>query len=115
AKAKNKKPVIGYILRVHPSWTKFVEVARPLGKPLAMRMNLNQQSVGPAWNWHKNLMQSLSPIVDCGVHYVDIMCQMTGAKPVRVHGIATHLTPAAKVYTYRHLHLTFTHAPLPPS
>ena len=36
AKAKNRKLVIGYILRVHPSWTKFVEVARTLGKPLAM-------------------------------------------------------------------------------
>src|SRR5215475_12452985 len=107
AKAKNKKLVIGYILRVHPSWTKFVEVARTLGKPLAMRMNLNQQSVGPAWNWHKNLMQSLSPIVDCGVHYVDIMCQMTGAKPVRVHGIGTHLSDEVKVYNYGHLHVTF--------
>jgi predicted dehydrogenase len=107
AKAKNKKLVIGYILRVHPSWTKFVEVARTLGKPLAMRMNLNQQSVGPAWNWHKNLMNSLSPIVDCGVHYVDVMCQMTGAKPVRVHGIGAHLSDEVKVYNYGHLHVTF--------
>ena len=107
AKAKNRKLVIGYILRVHPSWTKFVEVARTLGKPLAMRMNLNQQSVGPAWNWHKNLMNSLSPIVDCGVHYVDVMCQMTGAKPVRVHGIGAHLSDEVKVYNYGHLHVTF--------
>ena len=36
--------------------------------------------------------ESLSPIVDCGVHYVDVMCQMTGAKPVRVHGIGAQLT-----------------------
>jgi len=107
AKAAKKKLVIGYILRVHPSWTKFVEVARTLGKPLAMRMNLNQQSVGPAWTWHKNLMNSLSPIVDCGVHYVDVMCQMTGAKPVRVHGIGTHLSDEVKVYNYGHLHVTF--------
>ena len=107
AKARKRKLVIGYILRVHPSWTKFVEVARTLGKPLAMRMNLNQQSVGPAWNWHKNLMNSLSPIVDCGVHYVDVMCQMTGAKPVRVHGIGAHLSDEVKVYNYGHLHVTF--------
>src|SRR5262245_19803097 len=107
AKATGKKLVIGYILRVHPSWTKFVEVARTLGKPLAMRMNLNQQSVGPAWNWHKNLMASLSPIVDCGVHYVDVMCQMTGAKPLRVHGIGTRLSDEVNVYNYGHLHVTF--------
>jgi len=102
-----RKLVIGYILRVHPSWSKFVEVARTLGKPLAMRMNLNQQSNGPAWNWHKNLMQSLSPIVDCGVHYVDIMCQMTAARPVRVHGIGAHLSDEVKVYNYGHLHVVF--------
>ena len=52
-----------------------------------MRLNLNQQSSGDAWMWHKNLIDSLIPIVDCGVHYVDVMCQLTGAKPVRVHGI----------------------------
>ena len=107
AKATKRKLVIGYILRVHPSWTKFVEVARTLGKPLAMRMNLNQQSVGPAWTWHKNLMNSLSPIVDCGVHYVDVMCQMTGARPLRVHGIGAHLSDEVKVYNYGHLHVTF--------
>jgi predicted dehydrogenase len=107
AKATKRKLVIGYILRVHPSWTKFVEVARTLGKPLAMRMNLNQQSVGPAWTWHKNLMASLSPIVDCGVHYIDVMCQMTGAKPVRVHGIGARLSDEVKVYNYGHLHVTF--------
>jgi predicted dehydrogenase len=107
AKKANKKLILGYILRVHPSWAKFVEVAKTLGKPLAMRMNLNQQSSGPAWNWHKSLMDSLSPIVDCGVHYVDVMCQMTGAKPVRVHGIGAHLSDEVKVYNYGHLHVVF--------
>jgi predicted dehydrogenase len=82
AQANRRKVVIGYILRVHPAWIRFIEIARTLGKPLVMRMNLNQQSHGPAWNVHRKLMESMSPIVDCGVHYVDVMCQMTGAKPV---------------------------------
>ncbi len=107
AREKNRKLVIGYILRVHPSWTKFVEVAQTLGKPLAMRMNLNQQSSGEAWPWHKALMDSLSPIVDCGVHYVDVMCQMTRANPIRVHGIGAHLSDEVKVYNYGHLHVVF--------
>ena len=42
-----------------------------------MRMNLNQQSSESQWIVHKNLMKSTSPIVDCAVHYVDVMCQMT--------------------------------------
>lgn len=107
AKEKNRKLVLGYILRVHPAWTKFVELAQGLGKPLVMRMNLNQQSSGPAWNWHKALMESLTPIVDCGVHYVDVMCQMTRARPVRVHGIGARLSAETKVQNYGHLHVTF--------
>jgi predicted dehydrogenase len=109
ATARKRKLVIGYILRVHPAWTKFIEIARTLGKPLVMRMNLNQQSHGPAWNWHRNLMESMSPIVDCGVHYVDVMCQMTGAKPTRVCAVGARLTDDIKpgMYNYGQLQVTF--------
>jgi predicted dehydrogenase len=37
-------------------------------------------------------MQTTSPIVDCGVHYVDVMCQITDARPVRVQGIGLRLS-----------------------
>src|SRR5688572_28606114 len=107
ARAKNRKLVLGYILRVHPSWVKFIELGQTLGKPLVMRLNLNQQSNGPAWMWHKNLIDSLIPIVDCGVHYVDVMCQLTGAKPVRVHGIGAALWADAAKPNYGHLQVTF--------
>ena len=107
AKRTGRKLVLGYILRVHPSWVKFIELGQQLGKPLAMRLNLNQQSSGPAWTWHKNLIDSLIPIVDCGVHYVDVMCQLTGAKPVRVHGIGASLWGEADKQNYGHLHVTF--------
>jgi predicted dehydrogenase len=109
AKAKGLKIVIGYILRVHPSWVKFVEIGRTLGKPLVMRMNLNQQSSGVQWHVHKQLMNSISPIVDCGVHYVDVMCQVTGAKPKSVHAIGVRLTDEVKpgMYNYGQLQVTF--------
>jgi len=109
AKEKELKLVIGYILRHHPSWIKFIEIAQTLGKPLVMRMNLNQQSFGPNWNTHKALMSSISPIVDCGVHYVDVMCQMTRSKPVRVSGLGARLSnelPDGKI-NYGHLQVTF--------
>src|SRR5262245_22363318 len=109
AHARHRKLVVGYILRVHPAWTRFIEIARTLGKPLVMRMNLNQQSHGAAWNWHRNLMDSMSPIVDCGVHYVDVMCQRTGARPVRVAAIGARLTDELKpgMYNYGQLQVTF--------
>src|SRR5579872_4144073 len=109
ARKAQRALVIGYILRVHPSWTRFVEIGRTLGKPLAMRMNLNQQSSGSFWGVHKNLMRSTSPIVDCGVHYVDIMCQVTQSKPVSVHAVGARLTDevAPGMYNYGHLHIKF--------
>ncbi|WP_173088888.1 Gfo/Idh/MocA family oxidoreductase [Devosia sp. 1635] len=107
AREKNRKLVLGYILRVHPSWMKFIELGQTLGKPLVMRLNLNQQSGGPTYDWHKNLIDSLIPIVDCGVHYVDVMCQLTGAKPVRVHGIGAKLWEEADKPNYGHLHVIF--------
>jgi predicted dehydrogenase len=109
AKKAHKKLVVGYILRHHPSWEKFVQLAHQLGKPLVMRMNLNQQSHGYMWDVHRNLMKSLSPIVDCGVHYIDIMCMMTRAKPIQVAAIGARMTediPAGN-YNYGQLQIKF--------
>ncbi|MDX5340027.1 MAG: Gfo/Idh/MocA family oxidoreductase [Cyclobacteriaceae bacterium] len=109
ATEKNKKVVVGYILRHHPSWIRFIEEAQKLGKPLVMRMNLNQQSHGFMWDVHRNLMKSLSPIVDCGVHYIDVMCQMTRSKPVWVSAIGARLTEdiAQDNYNYGQLQIRF--------
>src|SRR5215470_3543297 len=109
ARTAGKALLIGYILRVHPAWSRFVEIGRTLGKPLVMRMNLNQQSAGSFWEVHKKLMRSTSPIVDCGVHYVDIMCQVTRARPVAVHAVGARLTGeiASAMYNYGHLHIMF--------
>lgn len=109
AKKHQRKVVVGYILRQHPSWQKFIDIARELGTPLVMRMNLNQQSSGATWETHRNLMSSVSPIVDCGVHYVDVMCQMTRSKPVRVSAIGARLSdelPKGKM-NYGQLQVTF--------
>ena len=109
AKKSGKKLVVGYILRHHPSWEKFIELAQQLGKPLVMRMNLNQQSNGNMWNVHRNLMKSLSPIVDCGVHYIDVMCQMVRSKPILVTAIGARLTddiPKGN-YNYGQLQIRF--------
>jgi predicted dehydrogenase len=104
-----RKLVVGYILRHHPSWLKFIELARTLGSPLVMRMNLNQQSAGPQWQTHRQLLRSMSPIVDCGVHYVDVMCLMTRSRPVRVSAIGARLTDevAAGMYNYGQLQVVF--------
>ncbi|WP_411892875.1 Gfo/Idh/MocA family protein [Yoonia sp. SDW83-1] len=104
-----RKLVVGYILRHHPSWVRLISEARDLGGPYVFRLNLNQQSSGPAWETHKALMETTSPIVDCGVHYVDVMCQITDAPPVRVHGIGLRLSDeiAPDMYNYGQFQVTF--------
>lgn len=109
ARKANKKVLVGYIARHHPGWQRFVNEGKNLGKPLVMRMNLNQQSTGKEWRVHKNLMDVMSPIVDCGVHYVDMMCQMTQANPVQVHAIGARLHADLKpgMYNYGQLQVVF--------
>ncbi len=104
-----RKVVVGYILRHHPSWIRLIEEARALGGPYVFRLNLNQQSTGATWDVHKALMQTTSPIVDCGVHYVDVMCQITDAKPVEVRGMGLRLSNAIApdMYNYGHFQVLF--------
>jgi predicted dehydrogenase len=97
-----KKLLVGYILRYHPSWQRFTSLAQDMGKPLVMRMNLNQQSHGPKWTVHRNLMKSLSPIVDCAVHYIDVMCQMTRSRPIQVSAIGARLTDDIPDWNYNY-------------
>ncbi len=105
----NRKLVVGYILRHHPSWVRLIAEARALGGPFVFRLNLNQQSTGAEWETHKALMQTTPPIVDCGVHYVDVMCQITDAAPVRVHGMGLRLSDeiAPDMYNYGQFQVVF--------
>jgi len=110
ARRAGRQMVVGYILRHHPTWQKFVGIARTLGSPLVLRMNLNQQSSGVEWQVHRDLLRSASPIVDCGVHYVDVMCQMVDAKPLRVSAIGACLDPSLPggQHNYGQLQIVFS-------
>ena len=109
AEVTGRKLVVGYILRHHPSWVRLIEESRALGGPYVFRMNLNQQSKGAEWETHKALMQTTAPIVDCGVHYVDVWCQITDAKPVQVNAMGLRLSDeiAPEMYNYGQFQVTF--------
>ena len=109
ARRTGRKLVVGYILRHHPSYVEFIRQARTLGAPLVMRMNLNQQSSGEAWEIHKRLMQSTNPVVDCGVHYIDVMLQICDSRPVQVRGMGVRLSLeiAEAQVNYGHLQVIF--------
>jgi len=109
ARETGRKVVVGYILRHHPSWQRLIAEARALGGPFVFRLNLNQQSSGATWEVHKALMRTTPPIVDCGVHYVDVMCQITDARPVEVRGMGLRLSDeiAEPMYNYGHFQVLF--------
>ena len=80
ARKTGKKLFVGYILRHHPAWLKFVVCAKSLGAPYRARITSNQHSKGEEWQLHKNILNAgLSPLVDCGIHYADLMAQVSDA------------------------------------
>jgi predicted dehydrogenase len=111
AKANGRKLVD----RLHPAPPPVLDAPhrrspRKLGGPYVFRMNLNQQSSGPYLGRPtRQLMQTTSPIVDCGVHYLDVMCQITDANPVEVRGMGLRMTDeiAPDMYNYGHLQVLF--------
>ncbi len=81
ARKHNKKLFVGYILRHHAMWQKFIECARSLGAPYKATFTSNQHSTGEEWQLHKNILNAgLSPLADAGIHYVDVMAQITDAQ-----------------------------------
>jgi predicted dehydrogenase len=54
-------------------------------------------------------MNTIPPIVDCGVHYVDMMCLITKSQPVRVHAVGARLCNELKpdMYNYGQLQVVF--------
>lgn len=81
------KVLVGHILRHNETYIKVGEMihAGVIGKPIIMRMVQNHRS----WDWNKDLslIRETSPIIDCGVHYVDVMRWFTGAEVVGVTGV----------------------------
>jgi hypothetical protein len=74
--------------RLHPAPPPLVAAADRRGPRAGRALRLPPEpepakSSGPTWEVHKALMQTTSPIVDCGVHYVDVMCQITDARAGR--------------------------------
>jgi predicted dehydrogenase len=48
-------------------------------------------------------------VVDCGIHYVDVMCQIAGCRPVQVRGMGARLAGdiAPGQVNYAHLQVLF--------
>ncbi len=81
------KVLVGYILRHNETYKKVAEMIRSgaIGSPIIMRMAQNHHAMD--WSKYLKLIEDTSPIIDCGVHYLDVMQWVTGAKVKEVGGI----------------------------
>jgi predicted dehydrogenase len=81
------KVLFGYILRHNETYKKVAEMIRggAIGKPIIMRMAQNHHTMD--WEKYLKVICDTPPIVDCGVHYIDVMRWFCGAEVVDVSGI----------------------------
>lgn len=81
------KVLVGYILRHNVTYQKVAKMIQDgcIGKPVIMRMSQNHHTMN--WSRYRRLLEETPPIVDCGVHYLDVMQWFTGAKVTEMSGI----------------------------
>lgn len=87
------KVLIGHILRHNKTYQKVAELIRSgaIGKPIVMRMVQNHHTMNRPR--YLSLMNETSPIIDCGVHYMDVMQWFTGEKICDISGIGSRVDP----------------------
>lgn len=105
------KVLVGHILRHNDTYVKVQKMIREglIGKPIVMRLIHNHNTLGN-WKKYQALIEETSPIVDCGVHYVDVMRWFTGEEVVSVDGIGAATVPGLTEgkYNYGNLQVTLS-------
>lgn len=96
------KVLVGYILRHNQTYRHVAEMIQndAIGHPIVMRMTQNHHTMD--WPKYKNLILNTSPIIDCGVHYYDVMRWFTGAEITAIRGIGQKTEPDLPDGTYNY-------------
>jgi len=84
---KDVKVLVGHILRHNATYQKVAQMIQEgaIGKPIVMRMTQNHHTMD--WSRYCRLIEETSPIIDCGVHYLDVMRWFTGAEIEKISGM----------------------------
>lgn len=87
------KVLIGYILRHNKTYRRVADMIKngAIGKPIVMRMTQNHHTMD--WQKYLHLICETSPIIDCGVHYLDVMRWFSGEEITDVSGIGLKTEP----------------------
>ena len=90
-RSAESRVLVGHILRHNDSYKRIAAMIKggAIGKPRVFRMVQNHNAVN--WERYRHLLTFCPPIVDCGVHYIDVAQWFTGSKIVQVSGISTNI------------------------
>ncbi|MBQ7981953.1 MAG: Gfo/Idh/MocA family oxidoreductase [Clostridia bacterium] len=100
ARASSSKVLIAHILRHNATYAKAAEMIRSgqLGDIRLIRMVQNHHIMNKAR--YMRLLEDCSPIVDCGVHYVDVIRWFTGLEVVDISGMGGIVSRVVPEDTY---------------
>lgn len=103
-KSARTKVLVAHILRHNASYRRIAELIHSgaIGDLRLMRMVQNHHAMN--WERYKNLLENCPPIVDCGVHYLDVMQWFSGSPIVQVSGISAKLDEDAPRDNYGMIH-----------
>ena len=82
------KVLIAHILRHNKSYQKIAELIQSgvIGELKVIRMVQNHHAIN--WERYKRLLRDCTPLVDCGVHYIDVMQWVSQSRVCEVRGMS---------------------------
>lgn len=100
ARASKSKVLIAHILRHNATYKKVAEMIRAgaIGDVRLIRMVQNHHIMNKAR--YMRLLEDCSPIVDCGVHYVDVIRWFTGLEVTSINGMGGIVSRTIPENTY---------------
>ncbi len=104
-KSSDCKVSVSYVLRYNQSYRKIKALidSGEIGELRMVRMNQSHRAGEPGHSWQRflRLMEDCPPLIDCGVHYADVMQWFTGSPIVAVSGISAKLDEDAPIDNYQ--------------
>ena len=94
--------LVGHILRHNLTYRRVADMIHEgaIGSPVVMRLVQNHHTMD--WPRYKRLLADCPPILDCGVHYFDVMQWFTGERIVRLSGVKASVDPDTPENSYNY-------------
>lgn len=103
-KSSDCKVTVSYVLRYNHSYQKIKEMIDngEIGELRMIRMSQTHRAGGDhPWPRFLKLMHDCTPLVDCGVHYADVVQWFTNSKITRVCGISCKVDDDSPIDNYQ--------------